>query len=76
VFLYTVGRIPWMEDQPVTGPLPIHGATQAQNKRMQTSTLRAGFETMTPAFRRTKTIHALDHGVHCEQLIQILELFI
>jgi hypothetical protein len=33
--LYTVGRIPWMGDQPVARPLPTHITIQTQNKRTQ-----------------------------------------
>jgi hypothetical protein len=35
LILYTVGRTPWMGDQPVTRPLPTHRTTQTQNKRTQ-----------------------------------------
>jgi hypothetical protein len=33
LILCTVGRTPWMGDQPVTRPLPAHRTTQTQNKR-------------------------------------------
>jgi hypothetical protein len=36
LILYTVGKSPWMEDQPVARPLPTHRTTQTQNKRTQT----------------------------------------
>jgi hypothetical protein len=52
----TVGRTPWMRDQPVLRPLPI----QTQNKHKQTSMLGVGFEPTIPAFERAKTVHALD----------------
>jgi hypothetical protein len=32
LILYTVGRTPWTEDEPVARPLPTH-RTQTQNKR-------------------------------------------
>jgi hypothetical protein len=59
---YTVGRTPWMEAQPVARPLPTHRTTQTENKRAQTSMPRVGFEPTTPAFKRAKTVHALDRA--------------
>jgi hypothetical protein len=59
--LYTVGRTPWTEDQPVARPLPTHRTTQPQNKLTQTSMPRVGFEpTTTSVFERTKVVHSLD----------------
>jgi hypothetical protein len=57
---YTVGRTPWTGDQPVARPLPTDRTTQTQNKRIQTSMPRVGFETTIPVFERPKTVHALD----------------
>jgi hypothetical protein len=37
LILYTVGRTPWMGDQPVARPVPTHRTTKTQNKRPQTS---------------------------------------
>jgi hypothetical protein len=55
------GTTPLTEDQPVARPLPTHRIkAQTQNKRRQTSMPRAGFECTTPAFERTKIVHALD----------------
>jgi hypothetical protein len=59
---YTVGRTRWTGDQPVARPLPAHRTTQTQNKRMQTSMPRVGFEPAIPAFKRAKTDHALDRA--------------
>jgi hypothetical protein len=47
-------------DQPVARRVHIHRTTQTQNKRTQTSMLRAGFEPTTPVFEQAKTLHALD----------------
>jgi hypothetical protein len=58
--VYTVGRTPWMGDQPVASPLHTHRTTQAQNKRTQTSMPRVGFETTILVFERAKTVHALN----------------
>jgi hypothetical protein len=41
--LYTVGRNPWMGDQPVARPLPTHRTTQTQNKCTQTSMPQVGY---------------------------------
>jgi hypothetical protein len=60
LLLYTVGRTPWTRDQPVARPLPTHRTTQTQNKRTQTSMPCVGFEPTIPAFKRAKTVHALD----------------
>jgi hypothetical protein len=57
---YADGRTPWTVDQPIARPLPTHRTTQTQNKGIQTSMLRVGFEPMSPEFRQTKTVHALD----------------
>jgi hypothetical protein len=56
--LKTVSRTPWMGDQPVARPLPI----QTQNKHRQTSMPWVGFEPTIPAFKQTKTVHALDRA--------------
>jgi hypothetical protein len=47
--LYTVGTTPWMGDQPVAKPLPIHRHPDR-------------FEPTIPAFERAKTVHALDRA--------------
>jgi hypothetical protein len=59
---YTIGRIPWTEDQSVARPRPTHRTTQTQNKRTQTSIPRVGFKPTTPVFERTKTVHVLDRA--------------
>jgi hypothetical protein len=41
---YSVGKTPWTGDQPVARPLPTHRTTQTQNKRIQISMIRVGFE--------------------------------
>jgi hypothetical protein len=58
LILYTVGRTPWAEDQPIIKPLPTHKTTQTQKR--QISMPRIGFEPTIPAFGRVKTVHALD----------------
>jgi hypothetical protein len=63
LILYTVGRIPWMGDQLVARPLPIHRTTQIQNKRTQTSIRLVVFEPTIRVFERAKTVHALDRAV-------------
>jgi hypothetical protein len=60
LILYTVGRTPWTEDQPVARPLPIHRTTQTQNKSARTSMPWVGFEPTIPVFEGPKTVHALD----------------
>jgi hypothetical protein len=52
LILYTAGRTPWRRDQPIARPLCKHRTTQTQNKRIQTSMARVGFEPMIPAFER------------------------
>jgi hypothetical protein len=63
VILYTVGRAPWTEDQPVARPLPTHRSTQTQNKRTHSSMPRVGFELTNLVFEREKTVHALERSV-------------
>jgi hypothetical protein len=58
--LYIVGRMPWKGDQPVARPLHTHGTTQSQNKCIQASMPRVGFEPMIPVFEQVKMVHALD----------------
>jgi hypothetical protein len=58
--LRTVGRTPWTGDQPVARPLPTHRTTQILNNRTQTFMSRVGFEPTIPAFKRAKTVEALD----------------
>jgi hypothetical protein len=60
LILYTVGRTPWMGDQPMERPLPIHKTTQTQNKHTQAFMSRVGFEPTKSVFERAKTVHALD----------------
>jgi hypothetical protein len=62
LILYTVGRTPWMGDQPVARPKSTHRTTQTQNKCRQTSMPWVGFESTIPAFEREKTVHALDRA--------------
>jgi hypothetical protein len=59
LILYTVGRTPWPGEQPFARPLPTHRTTQTQNKRTQTF---MPFEATIPAFKREKTVHALDRA--------------
>jgi hypothetical protein len=50
LILYTVGRTPWTEDQPVARQLPKHRTTRTQTKRTQTPIPRMGFEPTMLAF--------------------------
>jgi hypothetical protein len=59
LIFHTVGRTPWMGDQPVARQLPAHRAAQTQNKRTRTFMPRVGFEPTIPIFKRAKTVHAL-----------------
>jgi hypothetical protein len=62
LILYTVGRTPWTEDQPVARRLPTHRRTQTQNKLTQTSIPWVGYEPTILVFELTKTVHALDRA--------------
>jgi hypothetical protein len=46
--LYTMGRSPWMRDQPLSRPLPTQN--NKQNKLTQTSMPQVGFEPTIPVF--------------------------
>jgi hypothetical protein len=50
-----------MSDQPVARPLPTH-RTNTNRVYAQTSMPRIVFEPTIPAFKRTKTVHALDRA--------------
>jgi hypothetical protein len=52
-----------MGDEPVTSPLPTYRTAQIQNKRMQTSMPRVGFEPTTLVFELMKTVQASDRAV-------------
>jgi hypothetical protein len=64
--IYTVGRTPWTEDQPVARPLLAqqHNTTEQhkQSKRTHTSIPLVGFEPTSSVFEREKTIHDLDRA--------------
>jgi hypothetical protein len=63
LFLYTAGRVgrtTWKADQSIARPLPTHRATQTQNRRIQISIPRVGFETTIPVFEGAKMVHDLD----------------
>jgi hypothetical protein len=47
--IYTGGRTPCTEDQPVARPLPTYRTAQTQNKRTQTSIPEVGFEPTIPS---------------------------
>jgi hypothetical protein len=54
LIIYIASRTPWMGDQPIARPLPIHKINT------QTSMPRVGFEPTTPAFEWAKIVHALE----------------
>jgi hypothetical protein len=60
LILYTVGRTPWMGDQPVARSLSTSRTTQTRIKSIETSMTRVGFEPTIPVVERAKTVHALD----------------
>jgi hypothetical protein len=62
LILYTVGRTPWMGDQPVASPLTTHRATQTQNKRIKTSMPWVGFVYTIPGSEDSSCLRP--HG-HC-----------
>jgi hypothetical protein len=62
LILYTVGRTPWTENEPVARSLPTYRTTQTQNKCTQTSIPQVEFEPTNPAFQRAKIFHALDRA--------------
>jgi hypothetical protein len=49
-------------DQPVARPLPTLRPIQTQNKLIQTSIPRVGFEPTIPVLARAKTVHALNYA--------------
>jgi hypothetical protein len=61
--IYTVGRTPWMGDEPVARPLPTHGTTQTQNKRTQTSMRLVGFKPTIPVFEWATVIGTNTTGI-------------
>jgi hypothetical protein len=64
---YTVGRTPWMEDQPVARPMPTHKTAQTQNSRTQTLMLQVGFEPRIPVFKGGKDSSRLRPRGHCDR---------
>jgi hypothetical protein len=61
LILYKVGRTPWTEISPSQGRY-LHIEQHKQNKHTQTFMPRVGFEPTIPAFKRAKTVHALNRG--------------
>jgi hypothetical protein len=77
LILFMVGRTTWTGDQSVARPLPIHRATQTQNKRTQTSMPQVGFELTISVFERAKTVHVLDSAatvIYCRFVNSLLSL--
>jgi hypothetical protein len=60
LIFYTVGRTPWMGDQPIVSSLPAYRTAQIYNKHTKTFMPQVVFEPTTPVFERAKTVHALD----------------
>jgi hypothetical protein len=58
--IHTVGRNPWMEDQPVTRPLSIY--TQNNTNRINAHRHSCLEWDSSPVFERAKTVHALDRA--------------
>jgi hypothetical protein len=58
LFLYALGRTPWMGDQLVARPLHTQRTIQTHNKRTQTSMHWVGFEPKITVFEGAKTVHA------------------
>jgi hypothetical protein len=54
--LYTVGRTHWTRDQPVAKPLPAHRINAHRHSCF------SGIRTHDPAFKRGKTVYALDRS--------------
>jgi hypothetical protein len=71
--LYTVGRTPWMGDQPVSRSLPTHRTAQTQNKRTQTSIIHASSGIRT----HDASVWAGEHSLclrprdHCDRRLRI-----
>jgi hypothetical protein len=55
LYPYTVGRSPWMGDQPVARPLFTHMATQTENKHTKIFMAGVGFEPTISVLERAKT---------------------
>jgi hypothetical protein len=62
LILYTVGKTPWMGNQPVARSIPTYRTTQTPNKCTQTSMPRVELEPKTPAFEQEKTVYVLDRA--------------
>jgi hypothetical protein len=65
--LYTVGRTPWMGDQPVARPLPTHRTTQTQNKRTRNTDVHvlSGIRAHDPSVRTSEDNSCLRrHGYY------------
>jgi hypothetical protein len=61
LILYTVGRTPWMGDQPVARPLPTHRITQTQDKHRHPC-LEWDSNPRFQCSMGGKTVHALDRA--------------
>jgi hypothetical protein len=66
---FTDGRTPWMSDQLVARPLPIHRTTQTQNKRIHTPNIHAlsGIRTHDPSVRASEDSSCLTPRSYCDR---------
>jgi hypothetical protein len=67
LILYTIGRTPWAEDQPVARPQPTHRITQTQNKRTKTSITPSAIRTHDPSVRANEDSSYLRPRGHCDR---------
>jgi hypothetical protein len=65
--LYTVGRTPWTEDQPVARSLPAHRTAQTPNKRTDIHA-SSGIRTHDPSVREGEDSSCLRPRCHCDRL--------
>jgi hypothetical protein len=69
LIFYTVGRAPWMGEQPLARSLPKHRTTQTQNKRIYTPIIHALSEIRThdPSVRASGESSCLRIRGHCDR---------
>jgi hypothetical protein len=72
LILYTVGRTPWTEDQPVARPLPTH-RTNAHNTDIRAL---SGIRTHDPSFRASEDSSCLKPRGHCDRQSKLLHILV
>jgi hypothetical protein len=74
LILYTVGRTPWMGNQPVIRPLPTYRRTQTHNKRNIDIHASSGIRIHDPSVRASEDNSCLSQHGHCDRHLHYIRV--